>query len=270
MLRHKKIVLNLFPEGRSKALTFSYDDGVTQDRRLVALFNSFGLKGTFHLNSGRTDSGICGDDIRTLYAGHEVAVHSVTHPSLAFVPRTVMMNEVWEDRRNLEAIVGYPVTGMSYPNGSTGPEVIDVLRACGIVYSRTTLSTRQFDFPEEFLLWHPTCHHREALGLLDMFKGFNRKDRPALFYVWGHSYEFDRNQPDNNWDMMEQFCAAVARDETVWYATNSELYRYRQALRSLEFSVDGSLVRNPSTLDVWLTAEGQSVRIPGGALVQLP
>lgn len=267
---HKKIVLNLFPDGKSKAMTFSYDDGVLQDRRLVALLNTFGLKGTFHLNSGRTGGCVCGDEIRTLYAGHEVAVHSVTHPSLAFVPRTVMMNEVWEDRRNLEAIVGYPVTGMSYPNGSTGPEVVDVLRACGIVYSRTTLSTRQFNFPEEFLLWHPTCHHREALGLVTMFKEAKRKDRPTLFYVWGHSYEFDRNQPDNNWEMMEQFCAAVARDEAVWYATNIELYRYREALKSLEFSVDGALVRNPSALDVWLTAEGRPVRVPGGGLVRLP
>jgi hypothetical protein len=30
----------------------SYDDGRTQDRRLVALFNRFGIRGTFHLNSG--------------------------------------------------------------------------------------------------------------------------------------------------------------------------------------------------------------------------
>ncbi len=267
---HKTMVFNLFPGGKNKALTFSYDDGVPQDRRLVTLFNAFELKGTFHLNSGRTGNCVGRDEIRTLYAGHEVAVHSVTHPSLAFVPRTVMINEVWEDRRSLEAIVGYPVTGMSYPNGSTSPEVVEALRACGIVYSRTTLSTHQFDFPEEFLLWHPTCHHREALGLVARFKEFNRRDRPALFYVWGHAYEFDRNQPDNNWEMMEQFCTAVARDQNVWYATNIERYRYRQALKGLVFSVDGTLIHNPSSLDVWLTAEGQPVRIPGGELVTLP
>ncbi len=88
--------------------------------------------------------------------------------------------------------------------------------------------------------------------------------------MWGHAYEFDRNQPDNNWEMMEQFCTAVARDQTVWYATNIELYRYRQALKGLVFSVDGALVHNPSSLDVWLTVEGQPVRIPGGELVMLP
>lgn len=38
-------------QGKMKAITFSYDDGVTQDRRLVELFNRYGVKGTFNLNS---------------------------------------------------------------------------------------------------------------------------------------------------------------------------------------------------------------------------
>lgn len=38
--------------GKNKAVTFSYDDGVTQDIQLVNLFNKYGLKCTFNLNSG--------------------------------------------------------------------------------------------------------------------------------------------------------------------------------------------------------------------------
>jgi hypothetical protein len=45
-------VNKLFPKGNKKALTLSYDDGVTQDRRLVQIFNKYNLKGTFNLNSG--------------------------------------------------------------------------------------------------------------------------------------------------------------------------------------------------------------------------
>ena len=37
--------------GKNKALTFSYDDGVTQDKRLIEIFNKYGLKATFNLNS---------------------------------------------------------------------------------------------------------------------------------------------------------------------------------------------------------------------------
>lgn len=41
-----------FPEGRKKAVTLSYDDGVEQDMRLVEVMEKYGLKGTFNLNSG--------------------------------------------------------------------------------------------------------------------------------------------------------------------------------------------------------------------------
>ena len=40
----------LFPEGKRKALTFSYDDGTIHDRRLAALLNEYGMNGTFNLN----------------------------------------------------------------------------------------------------------------------------------------------------------------------------------------------------------------------------
>ena len=35
-----------------KTVTFSYDDGTTQDIRLIELLNKYGLKCTFNLNSG--------------------------------------------------------------------------------------------------------------------------------------------------------------------------------------------------------------------------
>ena len=38
-------------QGKKKALTFSYDDGVTQDIRLAELFHKYGMKATFNLNS---------------------------------------------------------------------------------------------------------------------------------------------------------------------------------------------------------------------------
>ena len=34
-----------------KYVTFSFDDGVTQDKRLIELLNKYGLKATFNLNS---------------------------------------------------------------------------------------------------------------------------------------------------------------------------------------------------------------------------
>lgn len=41
----------LFPGGKAKALTLSYDDGVEQDLHLIELMKQHGVKGTFNLNS---------------------------------------------------------------------------------------------------------------------------------------------------------------------------------------------------------------------------
>ena len=38
-------------QAKKKAITFSYDDGVTQDIRLIELLNKYNLKCTFNLNS---------------------------------------------------------------------------------------------------------------------------------------------------------------------------------------------------------------------------
>ena len=83
---------------KKKAITFSYDDGVTQDVRLIGLLNKYDLKCTFNLNSERlaqrgllTRKGhriahykVYPEDVKGLYEGHEVAVHTLTHP---FLPR---------------------------------------------------------------------------------------------------------------------------------------------------------------------------------------
>ena len=82
--------------GKLKAVTFSYDDGVTQDQRLIKLFNKYGLKATFNLNSEFLGNGghLIREDVtvahvkpracevKEIYKGHEVAAHTLTHPFL--------------------------------------------------------------------------------------------------------------------------------------------------------------------------------------------
>ena len=47
-----KIKNRLWKDGKKGCLTFSYDDGTKHDYRLVEIFNKYGMKGTFNLNSG--------------------------------------------------------------------------------------------------------------------------------------------------------------------------------------------------------------------------
>ena len=88
----------LYPGGLAKAITFSYDDGQVYDRRLIEIFNQAGFKGTFHLNSGNLDKDgyVQKAELPTLYAGHEIACHGVTHRHPRQMNQTEWLREVWQ------------------------------------------------------------------------------------------------------------------------------------------------------------------------------
>ena len=164
-----KTIYICFPGGKHKALTMSYDDGREEDRKLVEMFNRYGIKGTFHLNSGlRTPGRIPQEEYRELYKGHEISCHTVTHPTIARCPIEQVALQVLEDRRALEKIAGYPVRGMSYPNGSYNEEIVKLLPGLGIEYSRIVGDTDDFAMPENFLTWKATCHHNHRLMELSL------------------------------------------------------------------------------------------------------
>jgi hypothetical protein len=249
-----KTRFNLWPGGRLKCLTLSYDDGVIEDRQLISIMNHYGIRGTFHINGRFSQNNIEPAEIVSLYAGHEVSIHMVTHPFPTQLTREEILNETLENRRMLESFTGYPIRGMSYPFGDYDSRVIDLLRACGIEYSRTTMATNSFLLPTNWLEWHPTCHHSNCLSLADQFLEISANNNFGkglfCFYIWGHSYEFSRN---NSWDFIENFCKKMSNREDIWYATNMEIVDYIHAVHAVRSSVDGTILYNPSAISVWLT-----------------
>lgn len=263
------IVYDRFPGGVTKALTLSYDDGREQDRRMADILNRHGLKCTFHLNSGffGREGYVRADEVRALYAGHEVSAHSVSHPYLDRVPRNRVIVEMVDDRKQLEELVRYPVRGMSYPFGSFNAEVAETLRALGFVYARTVVSHHGFRVPNDYMQWGATCHHNDRLEeRFDEFVRLTDRSGLALMYVWGHSYEFDRN---DNWDMFERFCEAAGRRNDIWFATNIAIRDYLEAQRALQTSVRNDIVHNPSAVPVWISVEGEAVEVAPGATIEL-
>jgi peptidoglycan/xylan/chitin deacetylase (PgdA/CDA1 family) len=222
----------MFPNGAMKALTLSYDDGVEQDRRLVALFHKYQVKATFNINSGIqsnanswVNNGTCikrmnRAGLPELYAGHEIAVHSLTHPHLELCDEDTVRNELDEDKRALEALFQTPVCGMAYPYGTFNELVVRVARECGLRYARGVASTHSFDLPENLMAYQPTCHHADE-ALMELAEAFIalRPDKPQVFYLWGHSYEFD---VDHNWHIMEDFCQLIAGRADIFYGTNAQ------------------------------------------------
>jgi len=261
------IKFDRFPGGKKKAVTMSYDDASVHDKRLVEIFNKNGIKGTFHINSGLIGTGnhLSADEIPTLYKGHEIATHGVYHHSLSFLPYHNMVQEILEDRRALEKIAGYPVRGMSYANGSWNEDVLDAVKSCGIVYSRSTLSTGGFSIPKDFLAWTPTCHHRDAEDAVERFLNI-KWSSGYLLYIWGHAHEFPR---DNNWELIEGICEKLGNRDDLWYATNIEIYDYVKAQRQLIITVDNDMIINPTVYELWFSIDGEPYKIGPGETIKL-
>lgn len=270
-----------FPGGRCKAVTLSYDDGVEQDARLMQIMDRHGIKGTFNLNSelfapeetvypaGQIHRRLTRQQALALYggSGHEVAVHGATHPFLEQLPAASAVSEILRDRQQLEALFGGTVRGMAYPFGTYSDDVVEALRLCGIVYARTAGQTGSFALPADWLRMTGTCHHNhpDLAGLTERFLAARTDRGPSLFYLWGHSYEFEA---DGNWRVIEDFCARIGGREDVWYATNIEIYDYVTAYSRLQYNAAGTLVHNPSAMPVWVQCGGLH-EIPAGADVTL-
>lgn len=222
---------------KTKALTFSYDDGVRQDIRLTELFRKYGMKATFNLNSGNLGSAghinhggfdVCFDKVRPeevakVYEGFEIASHTVTHPILVNCDDAKFRHEVLDDVSSLSELSGQNVKGMAYPCGSYDERTVELLGKLGIQYSRTVADTHGFELPERLLSWHPTCHDNDEhiFELIDDFLN-GESGCLKLFYIWGHAFELDKNDRDR-WANMEKICSLLSGRDDIWYASNGEI-----------------------------------------------
>lgn len=224
--------------GKKKAVTFSFDDGVTQDIRLVELFNKYNLKCTFNINSGLlglpgslqrngetvNHTKIEASQVKALYAGHEIAVHTLTHPTLVGLSEETIIRQVEEDRKALEGLCGYPIVGMAYPNGPNDDRVAKIIAEnTPIRYSRTIESTHSFAVQKDNLLrYNPTVHSIEGCfeEIVDRFLT-SEAEEDQLLYIWGHAYEMDAKYI--SWEKFEEICKKLANREDIFYGTNKEV-----------------------------------------------
>lgn len=211
----------------------SYDDGSEHDRRLVEIFNRYGIRASFHLNSGKLDlpHHVRRDEVASLYRGHEVSCHTVTHPDLTRLPDDAVRGEIAGDRRALRDASGQAVRGLAYPFGAYDDRVARIAREEGIAYARTAHSTGTFALPADALAWAPTCHHGAAMDLVGPFLD-DAGDGLMLLYVWGHSYELDgfmTSDASRDWRYIDELCRRLHGHDSVWYATSLELADYLAA-----------------------------------------
>lgn len=225
---------------KKKAVTFSYDDGITQDIRLIELLNKYDLKCTFNLNSELLGKNGClirenkriahykvwPSDVKEIYAGHEVAVHTLTHPNLTTLEDAEVIRQVEQDRLNLSELAGYEVVGMAYPCGGVNNDdrVAQLIKEhTGVKYSRTITSVHNFDLQENLYRFNPSVYHLHMDKMMELARQFVElePEEPKIFYIWGHSYEMDYD--DSYWSQMDEFCKLLSGREDIFYGTNKEV-----------------------------------------------
>ena len=276
----KRIEICRFPQGKRMAVTTSFDDGDEGDRRIIAAFNEWGLKGTFNLNSGSlrttgikseydTNQKLDRSEVAEVYRGHEVAIHTVTHPWLSRLDASQIALEVLEDRKVLEDLVGYPVRGMAYPFGDYNAQVVEILRSLDIVYCRTCHVAHPCFPPTEPLLWGSTGHMYSTNPdtIPQQFANLHATaNYSGVFFVWGHAFEF-HNKKD--WASLERIFKPLSGKPDVWYCTNIELFDYEDARKRIVIAANRASAYNPSAITVTLNVDGQLIDIPSGKTIAL-
>lgn len=277
-----------FPEGRGKAVTFSYDDGHRTDLRLADKFTEYGMKATFNLNGGEGKFGqyITPAEVKEhmLSKGHEIAVHGACHRAPGKHRPIQGIKDVLDNRLYLEEIYDTIIRGMAYPDKgvraildfTSYKTIKEYLTNLDIVYSRTLGGDNDsFDLPVDWHQWMPTAHHTnpEIFNYIDKFLEWNVSERyvsvrdSKLFYIWGHSVEFERN---DNWDLVDKICGKLGGHEDVWYATNIEIYDYVKAYNSLVYSADATRIYNPTLYTIWFETNSVLYSVKPGETIKIP
>lgn len=267
------MIKRCYPGGKQKAFNITYDDGILQDVRFVALLNRYGLKGTFNLNSqlmeeefawthpnGMTVKRLSVDAVRNLYDGHEVAAHTLTHPYLSDKTREQILWEMGEDKRRLEVLFGREVAGFGVPFHFYNETVAQCVKECGFAYGRNSELTHGYSPWQDPYYWSCGIFHIEPE--LDAYvEGFFQTEQElALCQIVGHSYDLDA---ENLWDKMEAILARVALDADVCSMTHIELVRYLEAMKQARIGEDR--IENPSGSVLWFRVDDRVLELGPGA-----
>lgn len=244
-----------------KYFTVSYDDGLEQDRRIIALMEKYGIRGTFNLSSGifgrrgyvkrfgnfgfkdadeigrnpkrYTEHFLLSEqEAAKLYSSPnvEVASHGAHHLQQQELTAEEAEQEITEDIRRLSEMFGYPVIGHAFPYGSYNDNVLAALRKNGVRYAReVTILTKpkDFSFDRDQLLLKPTCWQLDSFApkLLRKFIDTPVGDEDMVFYMWGHGYELDFGTRRGCDAWLEQMFRMVSAAKDVELVTNGELYQ---------------------------------------------
>ena len=258
------MISKLYPNGKPKAFNATYDDGVLQDVRFVDLLNKYHLKGTFNLNSGLMEKEfewvhekgfvvkrLSKDKAISLYQGHEVACHTLTHPYMDHLSEAESLYELQADKKNLEKLFGREIRGFAVPFEYYSELIENCVKQSGFSYARISEESRSFTPQKDYYKWKTTIFHTVD-SLVDIVQQFMDTDEElALLQIVGHSYDLDA---ENMWDKMESVFLRIASQNDILPMTTIELIEYLQAMDQAE--ITDRYIQNNSVISLWFSING--------------
>lgn len=255
------MIKKLYPNGKAKSFNVTYDDGVLQDICFVELLNKFNLKGTFNLNSGLIENEfewvhengcvvkrLSKDKVISLYQGHEIASHTLTHPYMDNLSESEILYELKSDKANLEELFSREVKGFAVPFDYYSDLIEKCVKQAGFSYACISEESRSFIPQTDYFKWKATVFHTDS-NLKELTQHFIKSDQElALFQIVGHSYDLDI---ENMWDRLESIFIEIAAQKDILPMTTIEIIEYLKAMDQAE--ITDSYIKNNSNISMWFS-----------------
>ncbi len=222
-----------------KYFTLSFDDGTTEDEKMVELLKKYGIKASFCINTGLMD----GNDVievagnwrrmsfdyakeNKVYEGFDVISHGFKHKELTFLSDDEIISEIKNDSEKIKELTGNTPVGFAYPGGTAyynGYITSVMLSSTGVRFARDTTDTFSFALPENFMAWNPTCSilDNKLFSVAEEFINAEATDGDLLFYAWDHPWAITAY---NAWDKTERLFKMLSECDDIVFVSNTEFY----------------------------------------------
>ena len=225
--------------GAQIVFTCSIDDGHPLDFKTAELLDKHGLKATFYVPIKNREGMqvMPREDLRALSRRFEIGSHTYDHCYLRDLDVRRTYYQIAEGKFQLEDILGLEVAGFCYPGGKYRRKDIELVKACGFRYARTTANLfldagrTRFEMPTT-LQFYP--HRREVyirnfirsghwikragpLWFALMHEDWSRRlhalfdhvcEHGGVFHLWGHSKQIEELKA---WPQLDAFFSYVAQ-----------------------------------------------------------
>ncbi|MBP1551061.1 MAG: polysaccharide deacetylase family protein [Oscillospiraceae bacterium] len=263
------MIKRLYPYGKKKAFNITYDDGIQQDIRFVELLNKYNIKGTFNLNSGLMyqqfewihENGMVvkrlpADTVVDLYKNHEVASHTLTHPYMHNMSESEVMQQMQQDKENLEQLFDRKICGFAVPFDFYSNVIADCAQKCGFEYARCSEERFSYTPPENYYWWAASVFHLNPQFEQFVNNFFESKEELALCQIVGHSYDLDA---ENMWETMENILKRISENSDIISMTNIDIVRYLKAMRSAV--ITENFIENNTDTKLWFEVNSNIVAV---------